>query len=174
MKIATEIPDFTIRSASRADAALILSFICEIAEYERLLHEVIVTEAMLEETLFGERPSAEALIGEMAGEPVCFTVFFHNFSTFMGRPGLYLEDLYVRPAWRGQGFGKTMLTYLAYLAKQRNCARFEWSVLDWNAPALKFYHALGAQAMDEWTVHRVTGEALDHLAQAGVWRVIEE
>ncbi len=174
MRIATSLPDFTIRSTTLQDVPLILDFIRGIADYERLLHEVVATEETLTQTLFGEKPSAEVLIGEWAGEPVAFVVFFHNFSTFMGRPGLYLEDLFVKPEWRGKGIGKVLLLYLARLAKERGCARFEWTVLDWNEPALKFYHSLGAEPMDEWTVHRVAGEALETLAQAGTWHVLEE
>lgn len=174
MKIATSLPHFTIRSTTIEDVPRILAFIRGIAEYERLSHEVIATEETLKETLFGENSSAEVLLGEMEGEPVCFVVFFHNFSTFMGRPGLYLEDLFVLPEWRARGIGKIMLTYLAYLAHQRGCARFEWSVLDWNEPAIGFYKSLGALPMEEWTVFRLTGDALEQLAQAGTWSTLDE
>lgn len=174
MKITTPLPNFTIRSTTIADVPAILAFIQGIAEYERLSHEVIATEETLRETLFGEKPSAEVLLGEMEGKPICFVVFFHNFSTFNGRPGLYLEDLFVLPEWRGKGVGKIMLNYLAYLAHQRGCARFEWTVLDWNEPAIGFYKSLGAVPMEEWTVFRLTGEALTRLAQAGSWSLLDE
>jgi GNAT superfamily N-acetyltransferase len=164
MEITTQIDHFTIHPATIADVPLLLAFIKELAEYERLAHEVEATEELLAETLFGPRPAAEAVIGIYAGEPVCFALFFHNFSTFLGRPGLYLEDLYVRPGMRGKGLGRTMLTYLAHLARQRNCGRFEWSVLDWNESAIKVYSSIGASAMEDWTIYRLTGPALDQLA----------
>ncbi len=156
-----------IRFATEDDVPLILSFIKELAEYERLSHEVVATEEVLRETLFGERRVAEVLLGYADGEAVAFALFFHNFSTFLGRPGICLEDLFVRPEHRGSGFGKAMLRYLARLAKERGCGRFEWWVLDWNEDAIRFYKSLGAAPMDEWTVFRVTGDALDELA-AGV------
>ena len=143
---------------------MILSFIKELAEYERLSDTVVVTEDSVKETLFGERPSAEAVIGYYEDAPVSFALFFHNYSTFNGRPGLYLEDLYVRPEMRGRGLGRAMLVYLAQVARSRRCGRMEWAVLDWNEPAIKFYKRLGARPMDEWTVFRLTGEALDQLA----------
>jgi GNAT superfamily N-acetyltransferase len=143
---------------------LILNFIKELAEYEKLLHEVVATEKILKQNLFGVKPQAEVVIGYLDENPVSFALFFHNFSTFLGRYGLYLEDLFVRPEARGKGIGQKMLAYLAYLAKQRNCGRFEWWVLDWNETAIGFYKRLGAKAMDEWTVYRVTGQALDKLA----------
>ena len=146
---------------------LILTLIGELAEYERLSHEVVATEDALQEWLFGEKAVAEVLIAELGAEAVGFALFFHSFSTFLGRPGIYLEDLYVRPAFRGRGMGKAMLVHLAKLAKERGCGRLEWSVLDWNEPSIRFYESLGAVAMDDWTVHSVTGEALDRLA-AGV------
>lgn len=164
MKIQTELKDFTIRTALESDVTLVLSFISELAEYEKLSHEVVATEETLRETLFGERKIAEVVIGEWQGNPVAFAVFFHNFSTFLGRPGIYLEDLYVKPEMRGKGIGKVLLSYLAHLAKERKCGRLEWWVLDWNESALKFYRSLGAVPMDEWTVQRVTGQALDELA----------
>lgn len=154
----------TLRSATSADVPLILDFIKGLAEYEKLAHEVVATEESLHATLFGERPYAEVVIGEHEGEPVGFALFFHNYSTFLGRPGIYLEDLFVRPAWRGRGFGKALLTFLATLAVERGCGRLEWAVLDWNEPAIRFYESLGAQPMDEWTVYRITGEALERLA----------
>lgn len=174
MRTATNLPEFVIRTTTIEDVPLILNFIRDIADYERLLHEVVATEEILIGSLFGEKPSAEVLIGEWEGEPVAFVVFFHNFSTFMGRHGIYLEDLFVKPEWRGKGVGKILLFYLAHVAKQRNCTRFEWNVLDWNEPALKFYHSLGAVPMDEWTIHRVSGEALDALALSGTWAALDE
>lgn len=162
--IKTTIPQFTLRPAGEDDIALILMFIKELAAYERLAHEVVATESLLRETLFGARPSAEVVIGEYAGEPVSFALFFHSFSTFLGRPGLYLEDLFVKPAMRSRGFGRVMLTYLAHLAQERQCGRLEWSVLDWNDSARRFYRSLGAEEMGEWTVHRLTGETLARLA----------
>ncbi len=161
----SRIDGFNIRQATEADTALILSFIRELAEYEKLSHEVVATEESLRESLFGKKPAAEALIGELNGKAVSFAVFFHNFSTFLGRPGLYLEDLYVKPEVRGKGIGKVMLSYLARVAKERGCGRFEWWVLDWNEPAIKFYRSIGAKPMDEWTVQRVSGKDLDRLAE---------
>ncbi len=155
---------FTIRFAEEKDLKLILDFIKELADYEKLLHEVVATEEILRESLF-VRKTAEVIIGEYDGEPVGFALFFHNFSTFLGRPGIYLEDLYVKPEMRGKGFGKTLLAFLAKLAKERNCGRFEWWCLDWNEPSIKFYKSIGAVPMDEWTVYRVTGQALDDLAK---------
>ena len=143
---------------------LILSFIKELAEYERLSHEVSATEDLLRVHLFGERREAEVVIGQHADEPAGFALFFHNFSTFLGRPGIYLEDLYVKPAFRGNGIGRAMLVYLAGLAKERDCGRLEWSVLDWNEPAIGLYRGVGAVPMDDWTVYRVAGEALQKLA----------
>jgi GNAT superfamily N-acetyltransferase len=164
MEISTRIPDFTIRPATEDDVPLILSFIKDLAEYEKLSHEVVATEDLLRETLFGDRRVAEVIIGYMHGKPVSFALFFHNFSTFLGRPGIYLEDLFVKPEMRGNGIGRAMLAYLACLAKERRCGRLEWWVLDWNEPAIKFYKSIGAVSMKEWTVHRLTGEALDRLA----------
>ena len=156
-----------VREASADDVPLILTLIGELAEYERLSHEVVATEDSLQEWLFGEKPVAEVLIAERTAEAAGFALFFHSFSTFLGRPGIYLEDLYVRPAFRGCGMGKAMLVHLAKLARERGCGRLEWSVLDWNEPSIRFYASLGAVAMDDWTVHRVTGEALDRLAAGG-------
>jgi GNAT superfamily N-acetyltransferase len=153
-----------IRQARREDAALILDLIRELAEYEKLAHEAKATQADLKRDLFGDKPCAEVLIGEIAGQPQGFALFFGNYSTFVGRPGIYLEDLYVRPDSRGAGLGKALLAHIAALAVQRGCGRLEWSVLDWNEPALKFYRALGAAPMSEWTVHRVSGDALSQLA----------
>ena len=153
-----------IRSATPADLPLIAQFIRDLADYEKLAHEVRFDEAKLGEKLFGPRPYAEVLIGEIDATPQGFALFFHNFSTFEGRPGLYLEDLFVRPEARGSGLGKALLAHLAALCTERDCARLEWSVLDWNAPAIGFYQSLGAKLMDEWTVMRVDGEALTKLA----------
>lgn len=155
---------FNIKNATASDVPLILSFIKQLAEYEKLLSEVVATEDGLRETLFGEKKHAEVIIGYLDNEPVSFALFFHKYSTFLGKPGLYLEDLYVNPKARGQGIGKKMLNYLARLAKERNCGRLEWWVLDWNESAINFYKSIGAIPMDEWTVFRVTGDALDVLA----------
>jgi GNAT superfamily N-acetyltransferase len=157
----------SIRSAVPDDLTLIAQFIRDLAEYERLAHEVRFDEVVLGERLFGPRPYAEVLIGEIDGEPQGFALFFHNFSTFEGRPGIYLEDLFVRPEARGSGLGKTLLQRLATLAVERDCARLEWAVLDWNDPAIDFYKNLGARPMDEWTIFRVDGAALGALAKAG-------
>ncbi|WP_339724985.1 GNAT family N-acetyltransferase [uncultured Paraglaciecola sp.] len=165
MSSVTRDPNFIIRPANVADTALILRFIKELADYEKLLHEVVANEATLKESLFGETPHAKVIIGEYQGKPVSFALYFHNFSTFLGRPGIYLEDLYVQPQMRGKGLGKILLGYLASLAIELNCGRLEWWVLDWNKPAIDFYQSLGAQPMDEWTVNRVTGSALEKLAQ---------
>jgi GNAT superfamily N-acetyltransferase len=159
-----KIPEFEIRWMTEKDIPLILSFIKELAEYERLSHEVVATEDGLRESLFGEHRVAEVIIGYYRSHPAAFALFFHNFSTFLGRPGLYVEDLFVRPEFRGKGLGRTMLAYIAKLAKARNCGRLEWWVLDWNDPAIELYRSLGAVPMDEWTVYRLTGEALGTLA----------
>jgi GNAT superfamily N-acetyltransferase len=155
----------TLRPAEPADVPLILAFIRELAEYERLTHEVVATEENLRGTLFGERPYAECLIASLEGEAAGFALFFHNYSTFLARPGIYLEDLYVRPDARGRGVGLALLAGMARLALERGCGRLEWAVLDWNEPALAFYRRLGAVPMDEWTVHRVAGPALEVLAR---------
>jgi GNAT superfamily N-acetyltransferase len=156
----------TIRPATPADLPLIAQFIRDLADYEKLAHEVRFDDATLGEKLFGPRPYAEVVIGELNGTPQGFALFFHNFSTFEGRPGIYLEDLFVRPAARGSGLGKALLAHLAKLCVERDCARLEWSVLDWNTPAIGFYQSLGARLMDEWTVMRVDGGALAELAAA--------
>ncbi len=153
-----------IDPATPADVAVILGFIRELAEYEHLAHQVVVEEAVLRAELFGDRPFAEVLIAREGDEPAGFALFFHNFSTFLGRRGLYLEDLYVRPAHRGRGVGAALLRRLARLAVGRRCGRLEWSVLDWNQPAIGFYRRLGAQPMDDWTVYRLDGDALQRLA----------
>jgi GNAT superfamily N-acetyltransferase len=157
-------PELEIRVATEADVPEILRFIKELAEFERLSHEVSATEETLRESLFGERRVAEVLIGHREGEPVGFALFFHNFSTFLGKPGIYLEDLFVRPKFRGAGIGRALLVHLAKLARERDCGRLEWSVLDWNELAIGFYETLGAVPMDEWTVYRLTGDALEELA----------
>ena len=164
MAIDTKLAGFKIRYAEVEDVPLILEFIKELAEYERMLPAVVATEDILTESLF-ERKMAEVLIGEFEGEPVVFALFFHNFSTFLGKPGIYLEDLYVKPAWRGRGIGGIMLSFLAQLAIERKCGRLEWWCLDWNEPAIQFYHRIGAEPMEEWTVYRVHDQVLDKLAR---------
>ncbi len=154
----------SIRPANRDDVELIYGFICALSEYEKLRHEVRTDAAMLDEHLFGAHPMAEVLIGEIDGFPRGFALFFHNFSTFEGKPGLYLEDLFVEPDARGSGLGKALLARLAALAIDRGCARMEWSVLDWNESAIAFYRSIGARPMDEWTVQRLDGAALKQLA----------
>ena len=155
----------TIRSATPSDVPLILSFIRGLADYEKLAHEVNATEEGLRESLFGGTRGAEVLIAEAGREPAGFALFFHNFSTFLGRHGLYLEDLFVKPEWRGHGIGRKLLTHLAQLAEQRGCGRLEWVVLDWNEPAIRFYRSLGARMMQDWRVFRLTGEELKELAR---------
>jgi len=155
-----------IRIAEAGDVPTILGFIKELADYEKLSHQVVADEVHLSATLFGERPSAEVIIAEYDGAPAGFALFFHNYSTFLARPGLYLEDLYVKPGLRGHGIGKRLLSRLAEVAVERGCGRFEWSVLDWNEPAIKFYENLGAEPMDGWTIFRVTGDALESLARS--------
>lgn len=161
--IRTKYDDFKIRFAKESDVKLILDFIKELADYEKLLSEVVATEEILRESLF-QRQAAEVIIAEYKREPIGFALFFHNFSTFLGRPGLYLEDLYIRPEMRGRGYGKTLLAFLAKLAIERNCGRFEWWCIDWNEPSINFYKSMGAIPMDEWTVFRVHDEALVDLA----------
>ncbi len=156
----------SIRPATPADLPLIAQLIRDLADYEKLLHEVRFDEAVLGQKLFGVHPYAEVVIGEIDGAPQGFALFFHNFSTFEGKPGIYLEDLFVRPDARGSGLGKALLSHLARLAMERDCARLEWSVLDWNSPAIGFYQKLGARLMDEWTVMRVDGPALQQLGAA--------
>ncbi len=154
-----------ISPAKSADVALILALINELAEYEKLRHESIATEASIHNALFGSNPHAEAVIARFAGEPAGFALFFHNFSTFLGKPGLYLEDLFVRPEYRGRAIGKSLLSHLAALALQRGCGRFQWQVLDWNRPSRDFYESLGAQADAAWVNYRMTGDALRRLAE---------
>ena len=153
-----------VRSATEDDIPLVLRFIKELAEYEKLSNEVSATEEILRENLFGERRVAEVALAFVGGEAAGFAVFFYNFSTFLGRPGIYLEDLYVTPEYRGAGVGRTLMVHLARLAKQRGCGRLDWSVLDWNEPALTFYRELGAAPVDGWTVYRLSGVALEQLA----------
>jgi GNAT superfamily N-acetyltransferase len=154
----------TIRSAVPADVPTILGFVRELAEYEKLSHEVVATEALMRAALFGPNPRAFAMICEAEGKSVGFALCFYNFSTFLGRPGIYLEDLYVQPAYRGHGLGRAALKKIAQRAKAEGCGRVEWSVLNWNQPAIDFYRALGSVAMDDWHIERLTGEALDSLA----------
>ena len=170
MKSPKELPSFQIQAATKADVPVILAFIKKLADYERLSHEVTATEKILGETLFGRRRTAEVAIGYFKKQPVCFVLFFHNYSTFVGRPGIYIEDLYVDESFRRRGFGSALLRYVARLAVERQCGRLEWSVLDWNEPAIHFYEKLGAVAMREWTVFRLAGERLTKLAAAGVPR----
>jgi GNAT superfamily N-acetyltransferase len=160
-------PEPEIRSATEDDVPLILTLIKELAKYERLSHEVVAAEEALRDSLFGERRVAEALLGYLGGNPAGFALFFHSFSTFLGKPGIYLEDLYVRPEFRGAGVGRALLVHLAGLAKERGCGRLEWSVLDWNEPAIGFYRRIGASPVSGWTVYRLTGEALEELAARG-------
>jgi GNAT superfamily N-acetyltransferase len=156
----------SIRPASEQDTPLILQFIRGLADYEKLSHEVVATEAGLHKWLFGSRPMAEILIASWSGEPAGFALYFHNFSTFLGRPGIYLEDLFVELEHRGKGIGKALLIQLAKIAEERGCGRLEWAVLDWNRPSIEFYRKLGAVPMDEWTVFRLAGDSLHRLATA--------
>jgi GNAT superfamily N-acetyltransferase len=156
-----------IERATERDVPLILELINGLAVYEKLAHEVTATEAGLRETLFGARPAADVIIAYAGDTPAGFALFFPNYSTFLGKPGLYLEDLFVRPEYRGQGLGLALMKRLAQIAVERGCGRFEWSVLDWNEPAIGFYRGLGAKLMDGWSIVRVTGEALTKLADLG-------
>ncbi len=165
MNISTALPGFIIRSATLDDCQLILNFIKELAVYEKLSDQVVATADTLGDSLFGERAYAEVLIGEYEGSAVGYALYFHNYSTFTGRPGIYLEDLYVKPELRGKGFGKSLLAYIARLAVERNCTRVEWSVLDWNEPSIQFYRSIGAAPLDEWTVQRLDGSALENFAE---------
>ncbi|HHY83295.1 MAG TPA: GNAT family N-acetyltransferase [Clostridiales bacterium] len=159
----TNMKDFKLRFAEAKDVPIILNFIKELAEYEKMLNEVAATEENLKEFVF-ERKMAEVIIGEFKNKPVAFALFFYNFSTFMGRPGIYLEDLYIKPEMRGKGIGKIILSYLAKLCVERKYGRIEWSCLNWNKPAIEFYRKIGAVPMDEWTVYRVCDDALYKLA----------
>lgn len=153
-----------IRFATDSDVPAIMGLIRELAEYERLLDQVVANEASLRRALFSERPYVEALVACVGGETVGFALFFHNYSTFLGKPGMYLEDLFVRPAFRGQGLGKALLKRVAQTAVERDCGRMEWSVLDWNEPSIRFYESLGANPMSDWTTFRLTGTALRELS----------
>jgi GNAT superfamily N-acetyltransferase len=164
-EVDTKSPEqFKIRPAEESDVKLILQFIKGLSEYEKLSHEVVATEENLRKTLFKQK-MAEVIIGEFGGDPVGFALFFHNYSTFLGQAGIYLEDLYIIPEMRGKGFGKTMLKHLAKLAVERDCGRLEWACLDWNEPSICFYKGLGAKAQEDWTVYRVTSETLSELAK---------
>lgn len=153
-----------LRTATESDAATLLAFIQELAEYEKLSHEVTATEAQLRETLFGPRPFAKALIAEVDGVPAGMAIYFYSYSTFVARPGLYLEDLYVSPRFRGHGIGKKLITRVAQIALEKNCARYEWAVLDWNEPAIQFYKSLGAEMHGDWRRMRIMGDALKAMA----------
>ena len=157
-----------IRPATPLDVPDILNFIKQLAVFEKLEHEVSATEETLRTTLFGSNPRAEVVFMEEAGVKVGFALFFHNYSTFLGKPGLYLEDLFVLPSHRKRGYGKRLLSHLAKVAVERGCGRFEWSVLDWNKTAIDLYLSMGSKPMDEWTVHRVTGQALQSLASSAI------
>ncbi len=157
---------FTIRPANIADIPLILQLIRDLATYERAPNDVTATEEQLGQVLFGDKPSAEVVLGFEGEWPVGFAVFFHNFSTWLGRPGLYLEDLFVQPEKRGRGYGRALLAHLAGIARERGCGRMEWAVLDWNDPAIQFYRKLGATPMEEWTVFRLTSDGISKLAQS--------
>jgi len=161
----TAVTHFSVRPAEPADITHIHSMIVELAVFEKLEHMVVATEELLHDGLFGARPACEAIIGEENGEVVAFALFFHNFSTFLTKKGLYLEDLYVRQSHRGKGYGTQLLSKLAQIAVERNCGRFEWSVLDWNEPAIGFYKTMGAEVMPDWRICRVTGESLEQLAR---------
>jgi GNAT superfamily N-acetyltransferase len=160
----TQPSSIEIAPATPADVPMVLTLITALAEYEKMRHDVVATEASLHQALFGPKPGAEAIIARADGTAAGFALFFHNFSTFMGKRGLYLEDLFVLPEFRGRSIGKALLQYLAQLALQRDCARFEWAVLDWNRPARDFYESLGAEAKSDWIIHRVSGPALQRLA----------
>lgn len=163
-KIGSRVPNLELRFAQEMDVQLILELIRELAEFERLSHEVVADADTLRRSLFDGRRVAEALIAEYGGAPAGFALFFHNFSTFQGKPGIFLEDLYIRPEFRGKGIGREVLTYLARVAVERRCSRLEWAVLSWNERAISFYKRLGARPLDEWTIFRLTGKNLDDLA----------
>ncbi len=156
--------ELTFRSADEDDCGLILRFVKELAEYEHMADQVVATEALLREWIF-EKRKAEVIFACLDGQEIGFALFFHNFSTFLGRAGLYLEDLFVKPGYRGRGYGKAILKQLAKIAVERGCGRFEWWCLDWNKPSIDFYLSLGAQPMDEWTVYRITGDTLKKMAE---------
>lgn len=165
MTIQTSLPDLKIRHATIEDCQTILDFIVELAVYEKLEHEVVATASTLEETLFGATRFAQCIIAEYQSKPVGYALFFNNFSTFTGRPGIYLEDIFVQPAMRGKGFGKNLLAYLAKLAVDSNFTRVEWSVLDWNEPSIQFYRSIGADPMEGWTAQRLDGDQLQAFAK---------
>ncbi len=165
IRTSSVVSNIIIRNAQIEDCELIKSFIQQLADYEKMSEDMVATVGDLERTLFADKPYAEVVIGELDGKTVGFALFFHNYSTFLGKPGIYLEDLFVIPAARGKKVGKALLVHLAKIAVERNCARFEWSVLDWNQPAIDFYRSIGAVGMEEWTVQRVDGEQLNLLAQ---------
>jgi GNAT superfamily N-acetyltransferase len=164
MTIQTKIDGFQIRKAAREDVPLVLDFIRKLAEYEKLTHEVVATGEKLEKYLFDEEKVAEVVLGYYGDIPVGFALYFFNFSTFLARPGIYLEDLYILEEYRGMGFGKVLLSYLAHLAREKDCGRLEWAVLDWNELSIEFYKSLGARLMDEWIINRLTGRELEALA----------
>jgi GNAT superfamily N-acetyltransferase len=163
--IKTKKRNITLRFATEEDTLLIFNFIKDLAQYEKLFNEVEATEELLRETLFGERKYVEILIAEFKGAPAGFAIFYHNFSTFLGKPGIYVEDLFVKPEFRKNGIGKTLLSYITKLGAERNCGRIEWAVLDWNEPAIQFYRSLGSIPKDEWTIYRLSGSALIDLAK---------
>jgi GNAT superfamily N-acetyltransferase len=162
----TDLTDFRIEPATERDTPVILSLVKALAEYERMAGDVVADEALVRSSFFGSAPSAEAVIARVGVEPVGFAVWFHNHSTFLGRRGLYLEDLFVLPAWRGRGIGRALLVYLAKVAVERDCGRMEWSVLNWNEPAIRFYRSLGAKPMDEWSTFRLTDDDIGRLAES--------
>lgn len=162
-----KIPGLLLRPATAADAGTLLGLIRELAEFEKLAHEVVATEADLQATLFGDQPTAEVCIAELNGQIAGSALFFHNYSTFLGRPGIYVEDVYVKPSHRGKGIGEAFFRYLARVALARNCGRMDWSVLDWNEHAIRFYRRLGAVPMEGWTVQRLTGATLKSVADSG-------
>ena len=164
MNTNTKIPELSLRFAQESDVELILDLIRALAEFEKLSHEVSADADSLRRSLFEGRRVAEVLIAQYGNAPAGFALFFHNFSTFLGKPGIYLEDLFIKPEFRGKGIGREMLAFLAKLAVERGCGRLEWAVLDWNSRAIDFYKRLGAQPMDDWTVFRLTGKSLDELA----------
>jgi len=164
MIIQTSIDGLQLRLAEQSDVSQILQFITALAEYEKLLDQVVATEQKLLDTLFGDKPYAEVVIAEYQQQPAGFALFFHNYSTFLAKPGIYLEDLFVLPELRGKGIGKALITYLAQLTVTRDCGRLEWSVLDWNQPAIDFYQSLGATMLHDWRINRVTGASLQQMA----------
>jgi GNAT superfamily N-acetyltransferase len=162
--IVTKFPEVILRQAVESDVPVITTLIQQLAAYEKLSHKFVATEELLRNNLFGEKKYAEVIIADYNDEPAGFALFFHNFSTFLGKPGIYLEDLFVKPELRGKGIGKTLLSYLARLGVERDCGRIEWAVLDWNKPAIDFYKSLGAVPMDDWILFRLTGDAIPDLA----------